>query len=191
MSLTRERKLLSWSSPSRCRHQPVLFQSLSQGQSLEDHQYDLQYVLIAPQGLNAALFHENKDPRTFVSLVPTSAHSGDGMGNLIALLVELTQTMLARRLAHCDELRAQVMEVRSFYLLPPPPFHSLKCCSQLLRAQVKALPGMGTTIDVILINGRLHEGDTIIVPGVEGPIVTQIRGLLLPPPLKELRVKVE
>ncbi|KAM7365823.1 hypothetical protein PAMP_016725 [Pampus punctatissimus] len=121
-------------------------------------------VEFAQQGLNAALFYENKDPRTFVSLVPTSAHSGDGMGNLIALLIELTQTMLARRLAHCDELRAQVMEV-------------------------KALPGMGTTIDVILINGRLREGETIIVPGVEGPIVTQIRGLLLPPPLKELRVK--
>uniref|UniRef100_A0A3Q4HXR5 Eukaryotic translation initiation factor 5B n=1 Tax=Neolamprologus brichardi TaxID=32507 RepID=A0A3Q4HXR5_NEOBR len=121
-------------------------------------------VEFAQQGLNAALFYENKDPRTFVSLVPTSAH--DGMGNLIALLVELTQTMLARRLAHCDELRAQVMEV-------------------------KALPGMGTTIDVILINGRLREGETIIVPGVEGPIVTQIRGLLLPPPLKELRNQYE
>lgn len=126
-----------------------------------------------------------------MSLIPTSAHSGDGMGNLIGLLVELTQTMLARRLAHCDELRAQVMEVRQFYLNFCSPFQSLKTRSRLLRAQVKALPGMGTTIDVILINGRLREGDTIIVPGVEGPIVTQIRGLLLPPPLKELRVKVE
>ncbi|KAM4795174.1 eukaryotic translation initiation factor 5B [Rhinophrynus dorsalis] len=121
-------------------------------------------VEFAQQGLNAALFHENKDPRTFVSLVPTSAHTGDGMGNLISLLVDLTQTMLCKRLAHSEELRAQVMEV-------------------------KALPGMGTTIDVILINGRLKEGDTVLVPGVEGPIVTQIRGLLLPPPMKELRVK--
>lgn len=61
--------------------------------------------------MNAALFYENKDPRTFVSLVPTSAHTGDGMGSLICLLVELTQTMLSKRLAHCEELRAQVMEV--------------------------------------------------------------------------------
>ncbi|NWU71309.1 IF2P factor, partial [Pterocles burchelli] len=122
------------------------------------------FIVALNKGLNAALFYENKDPRTFVSLVPTSAHTGDGMGSLIALLVELTQTMLTKRLAECQELRAQVMEV-------------------------KALPGMGTTIDVILINGRLREGDTIIVPGVEGPIVTQIRGLLLPPPMKELRVK--
>ncbi|XP_063314902.1 eukaryotic translation initiation factor 5B isoform X2 [Pelobates fuscus] len=121
-------------------------------------------VEFAQQGLNAALFHENKDPRTFVSLVPTSAHTGDGMGNLISLLVDLTQTMLNKRLLQSEELRAQVMEV-------------------------KALPGMGTTIDVILINGRLKESDIIIVPGVEGPIVTQIRGLLLPPPMKELRVK--
>lgn len=57
------------------------------------------------------MFYENKDPRTFVSLVPTSAHTGDGMGSLIALLVELTQTMLTKRLAECQELRAQVMEV--------------------------------------------------------------------------------
>lgn len=56
--------------------------------------------------------------------------------------------------------------------------------------KVKALPGLGTTIDVILVNGSIHEGDQIIVPGTEGPIVTHIRGLLMPQPMKELRVKV-
>ncbi|RMX39251.1 hypothetical protein pdam_00018988, partial [Pocillopora damicornis] len=55
--------------------------------------------------------------------------------------------------------------------------------------QVKSLPGLGTTIDLILVNGKLKEGDTVIVAGIEGPIVTQIRALLTPQPLKELRVK--
>ncbi|KAK3778828.1 hypothetical protein RRG08_013094 [Elysia crispata] len=48
---------------------------------------------------------------------------------------------------------------------------------------------MGTTIDVILINGSINEGDTVVMAGTEGPIVTPIRGLLMPQPMKELRVK--
>ena len=55
---------------------------------------------------------------------------------------------------------------------------------------MKAISGLGTTIDVVLVNGHLRIGDTIIVAGQEGPIVTQVRGLLMPEPNKELRVRV-
>ncbi|KAL7306869.1 hypothetical protein TKK_0001029 [Trichogramma kaykai] len=118
----------------------------------------------AEQSLNAALFYENPDPRSYVSLVPTSAITGEGMGNLLALLTDACQGPLAKRLMYCEELQATVLEV-------------------------KALPGLGTTIDCILVNGTLREGDTMVVAGTEGPIVTQIRSLLMPQPMKELRVK--
>lgn len=87
------------------------------------------------------------------------------MGNLLGLVVELSQSMLAKRLSFSEELQATVLEV-------------------------KAIPGLGTTIDVILVNGRLREGDTIVLAGHEGAVVTQIRSLLMPQPMKELRVKV-
>lgn len=89
---------------------------------------------------------------------------GEGMGNLLYLIVEYSQQMLAKRLQFSDELQATVLEV-------------------------KAIPGLGTTIDAILINGRLREGETMILAGTEGPITTQIRSLLMPQPMKELRVK--
>jgi len=87
------------------------------------------------------------------------------MGNLLALIVDACQGPLAKRLMYSEELQATVLEV-------------------------KALPGLGTTIDCILVNGILREGDTVIIAGTDGPIVTQIRSLLMPQPLKELRVKV-
>ncbi|XP_053683318.1 eukaryotic translation initiation factor 5B [Sabethes cyaneus] len=121
-------------------------------------------VQFAEQSLNAALYYENPDPNTYISLVPTSAITGEGMGNLLFLIVQFCQKQLAKRLMFSEDLQATVLEV-------------------------KAIPGLGTTIDAILINGKLREGDSMILAGTEGPIVTQIKALLMPQPMKELRVK--
>lgn len=43
----------------------------------------------------------------------------------------------------------------------------------------------------MLVNGRLKVGDTIVLAGFNGPIVTKIRALLTPQPMKEIRVKGE
>ena len=39
------------------------------------------------------------------------------------------------------------------------------------------------------MNGRLKEGVPIVVAGYEGPIQTYVKALLVPPAMKELRVK--
>ena len=41
--------------------------------------------------------------------------------------------------------------------------------------EVKAIGGFGTTIDVCLVNGRLKFGQTIVLPGTDGPIVTTVK----------------
>ncbi|GIX83379.1 eukaryotic translation initiation factor 5B [Caerostris darwini] len=140
-------------------------QSRSTKQFFEDRVK--QVVLeFANQSLNAVLYYENPDPKQYVSMVPTSALTGEGMGNLMALIVELTQSMMAKKLMFSEELQATILEV-------------------------KAISGLGHTMDSILVNGRLREGDTIVFAGYDGPVCSQIRSLLMPQPLKELRVKTQ
>ncbi len=50
------------------------------------------------------------------------------------------------------------------------------------------IEGLGTTIDVVLVNGLIKVQDTIILQGLNGAIVTQVRALLTPHPMKEMRV---
>nr|WCZ58416.1 translation initiation factor 5B [Paratrimastix eleionoma] len=118
----------------------------------------------ANRGMNACLYNENKDYKNYISLVPTSAVTGEGVPDLLMLLIALTQFTLREELLLQSELTATVLEV-------------------------KVIQGLGTTIDVVLSNGLLKEGDTIVVCGLNGPITTQVRALLTPQPCKELRVK--
>ena len=118
------------------------------------------------KGLNAALYYDNEDYKRVVSLVPTSAHSGEGIPDLLLLLVQLSQQMMTEKLMVHTEVQCTVIEV-------------------------KMIEGHGTTIDVVLVNGELKDSDTIVVAGTQGPIVTPIRALLTPQPLKEMRVKGE
>ena len=122
-------------------------------------------LAFAEEGLNACLYYENKNFARNVSLVPTSAITGEGVPDMIMLLVNLTQQRMSERLMYLSELECTVLEV-------------------------KVIEGLGTTIDVVLSNGILKEGDRIVVCGLNGPIVTQVRALLTPQPLRELRIKV-
>ena len=119
---------------------------------------------LAEIGFNTELYWENKDVRKTVSIVPTSAISGEGVPDLLMLLLALPQKLLTERLMYSSLLEATVLEV-------------------------KVIEGLGTTIDIILTGGTIHEGDTLMVVGLDGPIITTIRALLTPHPMKELRVK--
>ncbi|KAF2565071.1 hypothetical protein F2Q70_00016278 [Brassica cretica] len=111
------------------------------------------------QGLNTELYYKNKEMGETFSIVPTSAITGEGIPDLLLLLVNWAQKTMVEKLTYVDDVQCTVLEV-------------------------KVIEGHGTTIDVVLVNGVLREGDQIV-----GPIVTTIRALLTPHPMKELRVK--
>ena len=53
------------------------------------------------------------------------------------------------------------------------------------------IDSLGMTVDILLVNGFLHEGDRAVFWTLDGPIITEIRGLLTPPPSREMQIKSE
>ena len=49
------------------------------------------------------------------------------------------------------------------------------------------IDGLGFTIDIILVSGKIKINDQICVLGFKGPIMTRVKGLYIPEELKELK----
>jgi len=127
-------------------------------------------VELQEQSINSNIYwemgEENWETSDFVPLVPTSAITGEGIQDILLLLCQMAQRRLWKQLMWCANLQCTVLEL-------------------------KTIEGLGMTIDVLLVNGFLREGDKAVFCTLDGPILTEIRGLLTPPPSREMRIKCE
>ena len=114
------------------------------------------------KGYNACLYWENKDPEDYISLVPTSGITGEGIPDLLANIVHYSQTL------HKITKRIKIKKNR------------FKCTVM----EVKMTEGYGATIDCLLVDGVIRKEDQIVLLGFEGPIVTKVKALLTPHPMK-------
>jgi len=117
-------------------------------------------------GFNADRFDRIKDFTRTVAIVPTSAVTGEGIPELLMVLVGLAQKYLEK------ELRLHV---------------SGKAKGTIL--EVKEEKGLGVTCDVILYDGTLKVGDKIAIAGIDDVIVTRVKGILKPRPAQEMRME--
>jgi translation initiation factor 5B len=99
-----------------------------------------------------------------VAIVPVSARTGVGIAELLAVLVGLTQQYMGKKLERHtkDAARGIVLELSEE-------------------------TGLGPSANIILLDGILHQGDSIVVGKRDGAISTRIKALLLPKPLDEMR----
>lgn len=118
-------------------------------------------------GLEADRFDRVSDFTKQVAVVPTSARSGEGMPELLMVLAGLTQRYLESRLSSTDvahDGHGTILEI-------------------------KEMQGVGKVMDIILYDGHMAVGNTMVVGGVDGPLVTKVRSIFEPNPLQDLRDK--
>jgi len=104
-----------------------------------------------------------KDFTKKVAIVPTSAKTGEGISTLLMVLMGLVQQFLTENLKFSEGPAKGVV------------------------LEVKKEKGQAITMDVLIYDGVIKKGEEFIVGGLEKPIKSKVRALLLPKPLDEIR----
>ncbi|HJJ95836.1 MAG TPA: translation initiation factor IF-2 [Methanocorpusculum sp.] len=121
---------------------------------------------LSEMGFNSERFDRVSDFQRNLVIVPISSKTGEGIGDLLMVMIGLAQRFLT------ENLKTTVSGPGVGTVL-----------------EVKEEKGLGTTLDVILYDGIINVGDEIGVATSDGAISTKVRALLQPRPGKEILVE--
>ena len=117
----------------------------------------------AEHGFNIERYDKIKDFTKEIALVPISAKQGEGIQDLLAVVIGMAERYLGDKLTDVDGAgEGTVLEM-------------------------KEERGLGKTLDVILYRGSIHKGDEIVLVTQEGGISTRVRGMFSPRGMSEMR----
>ncbi|MCK4717191.1 MAG: translation initiation factor IF-2, partial [Thermoplasmata archaeon] len=129
---------------------------------LDERLYNL-IGLFYEQGFSTERFDRVSDFTQNIALIPICAVEGEGIPELLLMLVGLAQRFLEENL-ETEEGAAE---------------------GTIL--EVKDVKGWGKTLDVIVTGGTLRKGDGLVIATPKGPVETRVRGIMRPSPLDEIR----
>ena len=157
-------KIYGWQTHERA---PFLETFPKQPQSVQEKLDTGVYELVGilhEEGFESERFDRISNFAKQISIVPISAKTGEGVPELLAMLMGLAQQYLKEQLKIEENAPAK---------------------GTIL--EVKEEVGLGVTIDAVIYDGILKKDDTIAVMTVNDVITTRIRSLLKPNPLEEIR----
>ncbi|MEM0350569.1 MAG: translation initiation factor IF-2 [Archaeoglobaceae archaeon] len=117
-------------------------------------------------GFNCERFDRIRDFTKTVAMIPVSGLTGEGIPELLMVLLGLAQRYLVSSLKLHVEGKAK---------------------GTIL--EIKEDRGIGVTCDAIIYDGTLKIGDKIAICGKDDIIVTTVKAILKPPPAREMRVE--
>ena len=117
----------------------------------------------AEEGFNLERYEKIKDFTKEIAMVPISAREGEGIQDLLAVVIGLAERYLSDQLTDVDGTgEATVLEM-------------------------KEERGLGKTLDLILHRGSIRKGDEIVLVSDRGGISTHVKGLFSPRGMSEMR----
>ncbi|OKY77117.1 MAG: Translation initiation factor 2 GTPase [Candidatus Methanohalarchaeum thermophilum] len=116
------------------------------------------------KGFNSDRYDRLKNFKDNVGVVPVSAKTGEGIPDLLMVLIGLAQRYLETELEFEEEGPGEGTVL-----------------------EVKEEKGLGKTLDVILYDGLMKTGDSVLIGRADEPVETKIRALLKPNPMEEIR----
>ncbi len=119
---------------------------------------------ISEMGIESERFDRISDYTKQIAIIPVSAKTGDGIPELLMVLIGLAQKYLETNLK----------------------MHALGTAKGSIL-EIKETTGLGKTMDVIVYDGVLRRGDSIMIGSVGEPVTTKVKALLLPGELCDMR----
>jgi len=163
VALNKVDMVAGWRTSTRFVSEDVKKQDTSVQTLLDEKIYNV-VGMLSRLGYPSEAFWRVKDFTKEVAIVPVSARTGVGMAELLAVLVGLTQQYMGKKLERHTEDAARGIVLES-----------------------NEETGLGPSANIILLDGILHQGDSIVVGKRDGAVSTRIKALLLPKPLDEMR----
>ncbi|MCK9151756.1 translation initiation factor IF-2 [Methanobacterium alcaliphilum] len=138
-------------------------QAVNVQQTLDTHLYELVGILHR-EGFESERYDRVTNFASQVSIIPISALSGEGIAELLTMLMGLAQQYLQ------EQLQIETNAPAKGTIL-----------------EVKEETGLGLTIDAVIYDGILKKNDNISLMTSDDVLSTKIRSLLKPRPLEEIR----
>jgi len=163
IALNKVDRLYGWNSVQNCS----ICDALETNKNLCIDEFNNKLNIIKCQlqenSINSELYWNNNSIEDTISICPISALTGEGISDLLNLIINFSENYLSDKITITDKLKCLVME-KTF------------------------VNDFGVTIDVLLISGTLNRGDNILIKTNNGLIKTQIRNILTIPSNCESRV---
>ena len=117
----------------------------------------------AEHGFNLERYDRIKDFTKEIALVPISAREGEGIQDLLAVVIGMAERYLDDQLT------------------------DIEGAGEGTVLEMKEERGLGKTLDVILYRGSVKKGDEIVLVTDEGGKATRVRGMFAPRGMSEMR----